>query len=83
MRSAEQPSPAELIIRRFGGQSALAALLGRRQSTVEHWAQTGRIPAQWQQPLMSLRRHASRLINHMLRLARTARSPTSRAIPQS
>jgi myo-inositol-1-phosphate synthase len=48
--------PAERIIRRFGGQSALANLLGRRQSTVEHWASTGRIPAQWHQPLMSLAR---------------------------
>jgi myo-inositol-1-phosphate synthase len=54
--SAEPLNPAAAIIRRFGGQSALAALLGRRQSTVEHWAQTGRIPAQWQQPLMSLAR---------------------------
>jgi myo-inositol-1-phosphate synthase len=49
-------TPAERVIRRFGGQSALAALLGRRQSTVEHWASTGRIPAQWHQPLMSLAR---------------------------
>src|SRR5262245_10262402 len=49
-------NPAERVIRRFGGQSALALLLGRRQSTVEHWASTGRIPAQWQQPLMSLAR---------------------------
>jgi myo-inositol-1-phosphate synthase len=48
--------PAERVIRRFGGQSALANLLGRRQSTVEHWASTGRIPAQWQRPLMSLAR---------------------------
>ena len=47
---------AERIIRRFGGQSALATLLGRRQSTVQHWAATGRIPAQWHQPLMSLAR---------------------------
>jgi myo-inositol-1-phosphate synthase len=47
---------AERIIRRFGGQSALAELLGRRQSTVEHWASTGRIPSQWHQPLMSLAR---------------------------
>src|SRR5919108_6684091 len=52
----EAPNPAERIIRRFGGQSALAALLGKRQSTVEHWASTGRIPAQWHQPLMSLAR---------------------------
>src|SRR5690348_2679985 len=47
---------AERIIRRFGGQSALAALLGKRQSTIEHWAKTGRVPAQWQVPLMSLAR---------------------------
>jgi myo-inositol-1-phosphate synthase len=47
---------AERIIRRFGGQSALAALLGRRQSTVEHWAHTGRIPAQWHGALISLAR---------------------------
>ena len=50
------PNPAEAIIRRFGGQSALAALLGRRQSTIEHWASTGRIPAQWHGPLMALAR---------------------------
>src|SRR5437660_7862173 len=47
---------AERVIRRFGGQSALAQLLGKRQSTVEHWAGTGRIPAQWHQPLLSLAR---------------------------
>jgi len=49
-------NPADRIIRRFGGQSALAGLLGKRQSTIEHWARIGRIPAQWQQPLMSLAR---------------------------
>ena len=49
-------NPAERIIRRFGGQSALAALLGRRQSTVQHWAKTGRIPAQWHGVLISLAR---------------------------
>jgi myo-inositol-1-phosphate synthase len=49
-------NPAERVIRRFGGQSALAQLLGKRQSTVEHWARTGRIPAQWHQPLLALAR---------------------------
>jgi myo-inositol-1-phosphate synthase len=49
-------NPARRVIARFGGQSALAALLGRRQSTVEHWAATGRIPAQWQQRLIGLAR---------------------------
>jgi len=54
--SYEEQSPAERVIRRFGGQSALAGLLGRRQSTIEHWASTGRVPAQWHGPLMSLAR---------------------------
>ncbi len=49
-------NPADRIIRRFGGQSALAGLLGKRQSTIEHWAHVGRIPAQWHRPLMSLAR---------------------------
>jgi myo-inositol-1-phosphate synthase len=49
-------NPAEQIIRRFGNQSRLAALLGKRQSTIQHWATTGRIPAQWHQPLMTLAR---------------------------
>jgi myo-inositol-1-phosphate synthase len=52
----EIPNAAERLIARFGGQSRLAALLGKRQSTIQHWASTGRIPAQWHQPLMSLAR---------------------------
>jgi len=44
---------ARHIIHKFGGQSALAKLLGRRQSTVEHWAQSG-IPAKWQKVLLDL-----------------------------
>jgi len=53
---AENPNSAQRVIQRFGGQSALAQLIGRRQSTVEHWAATGRVPAQWQTTLMSLAR---------------------------
>ena len=45
---------ARNIIDRFGGQSALASLLGKRQSTVQHWARTGRVPAQWHGRLMEL-----------------------------
>jgi myo-inositol-1-phosphate synthase len=52
----DTPNAAETIIRRFGGQSALAALLGKRQSTIQHWAKTGRVPAQWHRPLMSIAR---------------------------
>ncbi len=47
---------AKQIIDRFGGQSALAALLGKRQSTVQHWAKTGRIPAQWHERLLEVAR---------------------------
>ena len=51
-----QHNTAKQIIDRFGGQSALAGLLGRRQSTVQHWARTGRIPAQWHGTLLDLAR---------------------------
>ena len=54
--STQQHNTAKQIIERFGGQSALAGLLGRRQSTVQHWARTGRIPAQWHGTLMDLAR---------------------------
>ena len=46
----------EQIIHRFGGQSSLASLLGRRQSTIQHWVKTGRIPSQWHKPLLKLAR---------------------------
>ena len=51
-----QQNTAKQIIDRFGGQSALAGLLGKRQSTVQHWASTGRIPAQWHGTLLDLAR---------------------------
>ncbi len=53
---SQEPNAAERIITRFGGQSTLARFLGKRQSTVQHWANTGRVPAQWHEPLMSLAR---------------------------
>jgi P63C domain len=45
---------AEKIIEKFGGQTALAALLGKGQSTIQHWAKTGVIPAKWQSQLVHL-----------------------------
>ena len=51
-----QHNIAKQIIDRFGGQSTLAGLLGKRQSTVQHWARTGRIPAQWHGTLLDLAR---------------------------
>jgi len=43
----------KVVIDKFGGQSALARLLGKRQSTVQHWYVNG-IPAKWQAPLLEL-----------------------------
>ena len=54
--STRKHNTAKQIIDRFGGQSALAGLLGKRQSTVQHWARTGRIPAQWHAQLLALAR---------------------------
>jgi myo-inositol-1-phosphate synthase len=47
---------AERIIKKFGGQSSLANLLGRRQSTVEHWVNTGTVPSQWHKTLLKIAR---------------------------
>lgn len=52
----KKKSTIEQIIDRFGGQSSLAGLLGRRQSTVQHWVKTGRIPSQWHKKLLALAR---------------------------
>jgi myo-inositol-1-phosphate synthase len=52
----KENNSAEQIINRFGGQSSLANLLRRRQSTIEHWVKTGRIPSQWHKPLLKLAR---------------------------
>lgn len=42
------------IINKFGGQTALAALLGKGQSTVAYWSKSGVIPARWQPKLLDL-----------------------------
>src|SRR5437868_1968077 len=47
---------AQVVIAKFGGQSALGRLLGKSQSTVQHWAEAGRIPAKWQSELLRLAR---------------------------
>src|SRR6266567_1214372 len=49
-------SPAQRVVRLFGGQSALARLIGKNQSTVQHWVSTGAIPAKWHGPLMAFAR---------------------------
>lgn len=45
---------SKAIIERFGGQTALAKLLGKGQSTIGYWAKSGVIPAKWHGPLLDL-----------------------------
>lgn len=45
---------AKTVIEKFGGQSALAALLGKGQSTVAYWAKTDSIPSQWHARILEL-----------------------------
>lgn len=45
---------AKNIVDKFGGQSALAALLGKGQSTISYWVKTGKIPSKWQGRLIIL-----------------------------
>jgi hypothetical protein len=47
---------AQKIISKFGGQSALASLIGKGQSTVQHWASVGTIPAKWQKQILEMAR---------------------------
>ena len=39
---------AKKIIQQFGGQTALAAAIGKPQSTIQYWSWTGIVPPKWQ-----------------------------------
>lgn len=45
---------AKYIVDKFGGQTQLAALIGKGQSTVSYWVKTGIIPAKWHPTLLLL-----------------------------
>lgn len=45
---------AKAIVDKFGGQSALAELIGKRQSMVGYWVKAGTIPAKWHSVLLTL-----------------------------
>lgn len=47
-------TPAEKVIGKFGSQSELARLIGKGQSTVQHWAKRGFIPSKWHSELLSI-----------------------------
>jgi P63C domain-containing protein len=45
---------AEKIIKRFGGQTQLAKLIGKNQSTVQYWAKAGTVPTKWHKQLLKI-----------------------------
>jgi len=45
---------ASRVIEKFGGQSALARMIGKGPSTVQYWAKSGSIPAKWHTTLLQL-----------------------------
>lgn len=46
-------NPAQKIVAKFGGQTALAEILEKPQSTVQYWTKTGAIPAKWHKAILS------------------------------
>lgn len=44
---------AESVIARFGSQSELARALSTKQSTIQYWATTGKIPIKWHQKVIN------------------------------
>jgi|SRR5215218_2031732 len=53
-REAELVSSAKQVIEKFGGQTALARMLDKSQSTVHYWAKSGTIPAKWHGRVLAL-----------------------------
>ncbi len=47
---------AQKVIDKFGGQTALAEMLGKGQTTIAHWAKTGVIPSKWHSPVLNAAR---------------------------
>lgn len=45
---------AKRIVGKFGGQTELSKLIGKRQSTVQYWVKSGTIPAKWQRILLDI-----------------------------
>lgn len=82
--SQEDENPAAAVVAKFGGQSALARLLGKRQSTVQYWTRAGMIPAKWHPELLRLAAENDISLSprdFMLSLPETADAPPSTNLP--
>lgn len=47
-------SVAKVIVDKFGGQTALAAAIGKGQSLISYWVKTGNIPSKWHSHIMAV-----------------------------
>ncbi|MFI4975593.1 MAG: P63C domain-containing protein [Caulobacterales bacterium] len=72
-------SRIETVVARFGSQSELARLIRTKQSTVQYWASTGRIPAKWHRKVMDAGR-AIGLVIDPLEL-QPSRTPVKVGVP--
>lgn len=45
---------AQIIVNKFGGQTALSKLIDKRQGAIGYWCKTGVIPAKWRPQLIGL-----------------------------
>lgn len=45
---------ARLIVEKFGGQTALAALVGVSQSAIAYWVKKGAVPTRWHSQILAL-----------------------------
>lgn len=43
---------AKTVVDKFGGQTAVAALIGIKQSGVSYWVKQGTVPAKWHEVLL-------------------------------
>src|SRR6185369_11213637 len=72
---------AQRVIAKFGGQSALASLIGKRQSTVQHWVKTGIIPAKWQSELLRVAAESGINLTPSDFIATDAQPPSTDKVP--
>lgn len=68
------------IVDKFGGQTALAELVGVKQSAIAYWVKKGVIPSKWHSKIMSLANDNGVLIDPSELVGSFSKEPTTTAI---
>lgn len=68
------------IVDKFGGQTALAELVGVKQSAIAYWVKKGSIPSKWHSKIMSLANDNGVLIDPSELVTSFSEEPTTTAI---